>query len=129
MADTAVEVEADGQAVRVTSADRVIFPPSITKLQVVEYYVAVGPVFRTISKEKPDAVVGLDLVRQAATAAGGRPVVGIGGITLDRAPAVIAAGATAVAVIGDLLVGDPEARVAMFVERLENARRTRSASA
>ena len=42
MADTAMEVEADGLAVRVTSPDRVIFPPDVTKLEVVEYYVAVG---------------------------------------------------------------------------------------
>jgi DNA ligase D len=53
MADTAVEVEADGQAVRVTSADRVIFPPSITKLQVVEYYVAVGPGIMRALRERP----------------------------------------------------------------------------
>ena len=41
------------------------------------------------------------------------PVVAIGGITLENAPSVIAAGATAVAVISDLLAtGDPQARVA-----------------
>ena len=53
MADTAVEVEADGQPVRVTSADRVIFPPGITKLQVVEYYVAVGPGILRALLERP----------------------------------------------------------------------------
>ena len=36
----------------------------------------------------------------------GRPVVAIGGITLERAPSVIAAGAAAVAVISDLLSTD-----------------------
>jgi thiamine-phosphate pyrophosphorylase len=46
-------------------------------------------------------------------------VVAIGGITLDAAPAVLAAGATAVAVITDLLAtGDPESRVRAYVERL-----------
>ena len=43
------------------------------------------------------------------------------GITLERAPAVIAAGAASVAVIGDLLsTGDPEARVRQYLERLRN---------
>ena len=44
------------------------------------------------------------------------PVVGIGGITLERAPAVIRAGASAVAVISDLLAGDaPVQRVGDYV--------------
>jgi DNA ligase D len=53
MADTAAQVEADGQAVRVTSPDRVIFPPDITKLDVVEYYVAVGPGILRALRERP----------------------------------------------------------------------------
>jgi DNA ligase D len=53
MADTAAEVEADGQAVRVTSPDRVIFPPDVTKLQVVEYYIAVGPGILRALRERP----------------------------------------------------------------------------
>ncbi len=53
----------------------------------------------------------------AATA--GRPVVAIGGITLDTAASVIGAGAASVAVIADLLVGNaPEARVRAFIDRL-----------
>ena len=48
------------------------------------------------------------------------PIVGIGGITLENAAQVIAAGASTVAVISDLLVGgDPERRVAAFVAALE----------
>ena len=50
---------------------------------------------------------------------GAVPVVAIGGITLDRAPEVLAAGAASVAVIGDLFAtGDPEARTREYVERL-----------
>ena len=45
---------------------------------------------------------------------GDLPVVAIGGITLETAPAVLAAGASQVAVISDLLVGDPEARVRRY---------------
>ena len=49
----------------------------------------------------------------------GKPVVAIGGITLDRVDRVVEAGASAVAVIGDLLTGeDPEARTREFVARL-----------
>jgi thiamine-phosphate pyrophosphorylase len=80
-------------------------------------YVAVGPVFLTATKDTGYAPRGLDLVRYAAGR--GKPVVAIGGITLERAPEVVVAGATWLAVISDLLLGgDPEARVRAFVERL-----------
>jgi thiamine-phosphate pyrophosphorylase len=82
-------------------------------------YIAVGPVFGTRSKETGYASVGLDLVREAARRGRGRPVVAIGGITLDNAGEVLAAGAASVAVIGDLLTdGDVAARVAAFVRKL-----------
>jgi thiamine-phosphate pyrophosphorylase len=79
-------------------------------------YVAVGPVFGTRTKETGYEAVGLELVAQAARSARGLPVVAIGGITLETAPAVIEAGAAAVAVIADLLTdGDPAGRVRRFV--------------
>ena len=82
-------------------------------------YVAVGPVYGTSTKATGYAPVGLEAVRAAALRRPERPVVAIGGITLGRAPAVVAAGAAAVAVIGDLLAGgDPEARVRAYVEAL-----------
>jgi thiamine-phosphate pyrophosphorylase len=78
-------------------------------------YIAIGPVFGTATKETGYGPVGLEHVAQAARLAGALPVVAIGGITLQTAPQVIAAGASSVAVIGDLLTGgDPEARVAAF---------------
>jgi thiamine-phosphate pyrophosphorylase len=50
---------------------------------------------------------------------GARPVVAIGGITLERAVEVLRAGATSVAVISDLLAtGEPEARVREYVRLL-----------
>lgn len=77
-------------------------------------YVAVGPVYSTMTKQAAREPVGLDLVRYAATAQQ-RPVVAIGGITLDRAPEVLAAGASSVAVVADLVrCGDPERRVADY---------------
>ena len=78
-------------------------------------YVAVGPVFATRTKDTGYAAVGLELVTAAVARANGRPVVAIGGITLETAPSVWRAGATSVAVIGDLLDGhDPAARVASY---------------
>jgi thiamine-phosphate pyrophosphorylase len=50
--------------------------------------------------------------------AAGRPVVAIGGITLDTAARVIESGAAAVAVITDLLADDPEARVRQYLSAL-----------
>jgi thiamine-phosphate pyrophosphorylase len=82
-------------------------------------YVAVGPVFGTQTKETGYSPVGVDLVSAAASRSGGRPVVAIGGITLDTARLAIDAGASCVAVISDLLAGaDPAARVRRFVELL-----------
>jgi thiamine-phosphate pyrophosphorylase len=65
-------------------------------------YVAIGPVFPTSSKDRPDPVVGLDGVRRAR-ALTRKPLVAIGGITRANAASVIAAGADSVAVISDLL--------------------------
>ncbi len=84
-------------------------------------YVAIGPVFGTATKDTGYDAVGLDLVRRAQGTAepAGLPVVAIGGITLERAPDVIVAGAASVAVITDLLVGgDPAARARAFIEQL-----------
>lgn len=84
-------------------------------------YVAIGPVFETGTKDTGHAAVGTARVREVArtAAARGLPVVAIGGVTLERAPAIIAAGAQSVAVISDLLsTGDPAARVREYLRRL-----------
>jgi thiamine-phosphate pyrophosphorylase len=65
-------------------------------------YLAIGPVFSTSSKEKPDQVVGLEGVRRARQLTR-KPLVAIGGITRANAASVIEAGADSVAVISDLL--------------------------
>ena len=83
-------------------------------------YLAIGPVFSTSTKDTGYQAVGLEAVadagRRGLTA--GLPVVAIGGITLETAPAVIAAGAASVAVIGDLLSEDPERRVRRYLAAL-----------
>ena len=65
-------------------------------------YVAFGPVFFTASKERPDPTVGLDGLR-AVRALTSKPLVAIGGITLNNFQACFEAGANSVAIIGDLL--------------------------
>jgi len=67
-------------------------------------YVAFGPVFETSTKRDPDAVVGVDGVRMAHALAGkaGVPLVAIGGITLERARALVGL-VDAVAVVSDLV--------------------------
>ena len=65
-------------------------------------YLAIGPVFKTSSKENPDPTVGLEGVRRARDITR-KPIVGIGGITLENAASVIAAGANSVAVISELV--------------------------
>ena len=85
-------------------------------------YIAVGPIYGTLSKDTGYTARGLALVRHAARASA-RPVVAIGGITLERAPEVIAAGAASVAVISDLLTGgDPAARTRAFLDGLSERR-------
>ena len=83
-------------------------------------YLAVGAVYPTAIKGAGHPVVGLDLVRGASALARGAalPVVAIGGITLERAPEVLAAGASAVAVLSELTHHDAEARARAFLDRV-----------
>jgi thiamine-phosphate pyrophosphorylase len=84
-------------------------------------YVAVGPVFSTSTKANPDPVVGTDFIRQVRGLTK-KPIVAIGGITLDRAAEVIRAGADSVAVISDILrAPDPGKRARQYVDLLEAA--------
>jgi thiamine-phosphate pyrophosphorylase len=82
-------------------------------------YIAVGPVFGTRTKDTGYDAVGLELVRAAVARSGPIPVVAIGGITIDRVESVLTAGATSLAVIGDLLTtGDPTTRTAAYLRAL-----------
>jgi thiamine-phosphate diphosphorylase len=86
-------------------------------------YLAMGPVFGTDTKDTGYEAVGLGRVRMAVDvvqAAGlPWPVVGIGGITIERAPQVIEAGAAAVAVISAIFEGDgPAPQVRRFLRAL-----------
>jgi thiamine-phosphate pyrophosphorylase len=84
-------------------------------------YIAVGPVFSTSTKTNPDPVIGLNFIGEAR-ALTSKPIVAIGGITLDRAADVIRAGADSVAVISDILFApDPAKRARQFIDLLEAA--------
>ena len=64
-------------------------------------YLALGPIFSTTSKENPDPEVGLDSAARWRKLFAG-PIVAIGGITMENAPEVLAAGFDSVAVISGL---------------------------
>jgi thiamine-phosphate pyrophosphorylase len=78
-------------------------------------YIAFGPVFPTVTKQNPDAVVGTELLRRARKLTA-KPLVAIGGITLERAAEVYRAGADSLAVIRDLIcAANPGERAKEFL--------------
>jgi thiamine-phosphate pyrophosphorylase len=79
-------------------------------------YVAFGPVFPTASKRDPDPVVGVEQIRRCHALVE-KPLVAIGGITLENALDVLRSGADSVAVIAGLLPQAPTAR--SLRERME----------
>ena len=82
--------------------------------------IAVGPVFPTASKERPDPVVGLDFVRRARRRTS-KPLVAIGGIEVETVATVLEAGADAAVVLGAVCRGGLE-------EIAKNARRLLAAA-
>ncbi len=87
-----------------------------TALAATPDYIALGPVYETKLKAMPWAPQGLARVTAWKAAIGSCPLVAIGGITPERAPGVVAAGADSVAVITDFLThGDSEDRVRDWV--------------
>lgn len=84
-------------------------------------YIAVGPIFDTKSKKNPDPVVGIELLKQVRKLTS-KPIVAIGGITLETARSVIDAGADSVAVISDIVcAASPMERASQYLEVLDAA--------
>ncbi|GAC1666092.1 MAG: thiamine phosphate synthase [Candidatus Acidiferrum sp.] len=84
-------------------------------------YIAIGPIFATATKSNPGPVVGIELLREVRSLTR-KLIVAIGGITLERAAEVIAAGANSVAVIGDILrAPNPARRAKQFIDSLGEA--------
>ena len=78
-------------------------------------YVALGPIYATTLKAMPWAPQGLPRIAKWRSRVA-CPLVAIGGITLNRAPLVLASGADSVAVITDIVTSqDPEKRVENWV--------------
>ncbi|MFN3879867.1 MAG: thiamine phosphate synthase [Nitrincola lacisaponensis] len=76
-------------------------------------YVALGPVFPTQTKQMPWQPQGAENVTRWKQRVGQIPLCAIGGITLERAPAIYAAGADLIAVVSDVTAADnPEQRTA-----------------
>jgi thiamine-phosphate pyrophosphorylase len=65
-------------------------------------YVAIGPIFTTLTKQAADSPVGLEGIRLARQVVGKLPLVAIGGITLENYLAVLSAGADAISLIRDI---------------------------
>ncbi|MDT8344821.1 MAG: thiamine phosphate synthase [Thermohalobaculum sp.] len=79
-------------------------------------YVALGPVYPTILKKMKWAEQGLERVTEWKRLVGDIPLVAIGGLTVERAAGVLAAGADVVSVVTDILLHpDPEARTRDWV--------------
>lgn len=79
-------------------------------------YVALGPIYPTTLKVMPWGPQGLDRIGEWKRLVGSRPLVAIGGITLDRVPGCVAAGADSVAVVSDIVAhADPEARTVAWL--------------
>lgn len=81
-------------------------------------YIAVGPIFATGTKSNPDPVVGTEFVRKVRPLTD-KPIVAIGGVTLQRAPEIIEAGADCVALISDILgAREPAMRARQYIDLL-----------
>ena len=74
-------------------------------------YVALGPVYPTLLKKMPWAPQGLDKLTTWKQRIGDIPLVGIGGVTIERLDGVFEAGADSAAVVTDIMMAEhPEVR-------------------
>lgn len=66
-------------------------------------YVALGPIYPTLLKKMPWAPQGLERIGEWKKLIGNKPLVAIGGLTVERAKLCLAAGADSAAVVGDIV--------------------------
>src|SRR5512138_325968 len=86
-------------------------------LSVAPDYLALGPVYPTILKKMKWAPQGLEKVAEWKRRVGALPLVAIGGLTVERAPGVLAAGADVLSVVTDITLNrDPEARTRAWLD-------------
>jgi thiamine-phosphate pyrophosphorylase len=73
-------------------------------------YLSIGPVFATTTKQTTKTPIGVEGVRKLRAEAGPHVVlVAVGGVTIDRAPAVLEAGATVIAMAAAIFRSDDPA--------------------
>jgi thiamine-phosphate pyrophosphorylase len=83
-------------------------------------YVAIGPIFATLTKQASEVPVGLEGLRLARDAVGNLPLVAIGGITFENSLDVFSAGGDAIALIRDIWI--PAGQAATQTKRLLHGR-------
>lgn len=94
-------------------------------LQLDPAYVALGPIYPTRLKEMPWAPQGLERVAEWKRRIGALPLVAIGGLTVERASQVIAAGADVLSVVTDVLLHPcPESRTREWIREVNESRTT-----
>ena len=80
-------------------------------------YIALGPAYPTILKKMKWTEQGLDKLTEWKGLIGRLPLVGIGGMRIDRADGVFSAGADIVSVVTDITLNDtPEARLQEWIK-------------
>ena len=80
-------------------------------------YIALGPIFPTTLKSMRFAPQGIPKITEWKKRVGDIPLVAIGGIKLEQAPAIFAAGADSIAVVSDVTQhADPHARVRAWLQ-------------
>jgi thiamine-phosphate pyrophosphorylase len=89
-----------------------------TALRAEPDYVALGPIFPTTLKAMRFAPQGIPKIIEWKKRVGNIPLVAIGGIKLEHAAAIFAAGADSIAVVSDVTQNaDPDARVRAWLGR------------
>jgi thiamine-phosphate pyrophosphorylase len=85
-------------------------------------YIALGPIYETTLKKMHFAPQGVTRVTEWKKKIGRIPLVAIGGITLEKAGPIFAAGANSIAVVSDITQNkNPEARVRAWLEQVAKA--------
>src|ERR1035437_3792779 len=88
-----------------------------TALRAEPDYVALGPIFPTTLKSMRFAPQGIPKITEWKKRIGNIPLVAIGGIKLEQAPAIFAAGADSIAVVSDVTQNaEPDARVRAWLQ-------------
>jgi thiamine-phosphate pyrophosphorylase len=89
-----------------------------TALRATPDYIALGPIFPTTLKSMRFAPQGIPKITEWKKRIGNIPLVAIGGIKLEQAAAIYAAGADSIAVVSDVTQNaEPDARVRAWLQR------------